>query len=123
MTANQLRYLTLDLMANIPANTAELIERIKTQYLCDITEAQAVEFLASAKTAVVVKFNSHRARERGLGRLSVDRQDFVPSVYSFRRPTGRGAYIVSKTEFEAMKNISGVSKIKGPFTDLHCCIG
>lgn len=66
-----------------------------------------------------VRCKSHRSREkvfRVLGKLTC--------YYSFQRDAGTGGcYKVSPSQYEQIKGITGVSKLRGPYDDILKCWG
>lgn len=78
---------------------------------------QPVRDLAASPDYAVLSFASHRARKRS-GVASVGR-----AVYSFRRASKGGYYLVPSTVAADVldREISGVSRLRAPYSDLLEC--
>ncbi len=73
-----------------------------------------------------IKCNSHRSRdksERIIGRM----QGWFSLAYDHERrryvrgsPTG-GIFLITDEQYELIKDITGVTKLRGPFDDLMQC--
>lgn len=64
-----------------------------------------------------IKLGSHRCREKVV-RILGKRQDH----YSFFRETGAGGCIdITQEEYEQIKDIKGVSKLRGPYDTIREC--
>ena len=66
----------------------------------------------------IVKCNSHRARDKAMGRLS-KRRSLHP--LSFSKSGGRGMFLVTPAEFELVKGIKGVSRTRIKASECGLC--
>lgn len=65
-----------------------------------------------------VRLGSHRCRQK-VDKILGSRQNY----YSMHRETGHGGCIdVTTDEWEKIKGVTGVSRLRPPFDDLHPCI-
>lgn len=70
-------------------------------------------------THTVIRCTSHRSRSRA----GLSRNSQAQAVYSFRRATTGGFYVVPKSLGEEIlsRRIPGVGRLRGPYDDLLRC--
>ena len=80
--------------------------------------AHVIGNIVTDSPAVWVKCSSHRARDKMLRALTDENKC---SYYSLHRDTGKGTYHLTYDEYALVKDITGISKLRGPFDDLMKC--
>jgi hypothetical protein len=73
---------------------------------------------AETNDTVYIRLNSHRARTRVkalLGRR-------LTHLYSFRRSAPGGIAQLTTADYQRVKHVPGVTRLRGPYDDLHPCV-